>query len=247
MTRAVTNVLQISQGCAFITRLAKASTEYKGILLKETLQQTDSAAPFATLAGIRDVFLANRRTATLHPRDKLDTDPGPPSTFDYANADLLDPEGTGEVGATTTAEGAIGQVAGAGGAAAPPTGPAGGAEGADSIVPIIVSMTPEDAGIRERAYVLWDMARVKDWNLWEQIEISPREATTTPTRAQYSTMRQLWRAHRDKWAERHGAPWYISLTDEETVRLMNIFKLWGEEALATEPWDNGEEEEWVDE
>ncbi|KAF4122835.1 hypothetical protein GMORB2_7142 [Geosmithia morbida] len=237
----------ISQGATFITKLAKASTEYKGILLKTSLIENDSAAPFVTLQGVQDVYLKNKRLAAKKPRDTLDSDSGPPSAFDYAFADLLE---AGSQGSQAAGDLSNDSMVAAAAVLATTTSlrqyqPTPREE--ETAIPIVVTMMAEDSGLRERAYVFWDMARIKDWNLWEQIEISPREATTTPTRLQYAAMRQLWRTRKGNWAENHVAPWYVTLTTAETGRLMGIFKLWGEEALAMEPWDDESEDEWVDE
>lgn len=45
--------------------------------------------------------------------------------------------------------------------------------GTQSDILVVPTMEPGDSGLRERAYVLWDMSRMKDQDLFYQIEIAP--------------------------------------------------------------------------
>lgn len=54
---------------------------------------------------------------------------------------------------------------------------------------IVPTMLEEDYGLREQAYVLWDFSRMKDQDLWFQIEAAPEQSSMEPQLWQFPCMR----------------------------------------------------------
>lgn len=62
--------------------------------------------------------------------------------------------------------------------------------GTQSDVVIVPSMKPEDYGLRERAYVLWDLSRMKNQDVFYQMEIAPEASTFDPEHWQLRYMNE---------------------------------------------------------
>ena len=53
----------------------------------------------------------------------------------------------------------------------------------------VPTMQEEDYGLREQAYVMWDFGRMKDQDLWFQIEAAPEQSSMEPQLWQFPCMR----------------------------------------------------------
>lgn len=74
--------------------------------------------------------------------------------------------------------------------------------------PVLSTVAEIDRGLREQAYVLWDMARLKDWDLWSLIEEAPETSTNFPSRREIDEMGRSWRVRAD--AKREGLQGWLS-------------------------------------
>ena len=57
---------------------------------------------------------------------------------------------------------------------------------------VLATLPEDDRGLREMAYVLWDMERMKNWNLWKQIDLAPEVSSNYPRTQDLLHMQMLW-------------------------------------------------------
>ena len=73
--------------------------------------------------------------------------------------------------------------------------------------PVLTTVAEEDRGLREQAYVLWDMERMKDYDLWYQIETAPESSSNGRDAADVAAMHRSWSERADIWRQGGSGMW----------------------------------------
>ncbi|KAG9252488.1 uncharacterized protein F5Z01DRAFT_230852 [Emericellopsis atlantica] len=174
----------ITRGCVWLAKLIRLKKDVaaRRDLLAKSLDG-ENAHLYGVLWRLKELYRGPNSKLKLcpkQPRQVIDNDPGPPSAFDYAHTNT-DIDLTVDIGPN----------------------------GETPDYPILVTFAHDDSGLREQAYVMWDLSRIKDWDLFHEMEIVPSASRAAPEPGWYTEMRRSWAARRKLYEQGERGTWRL--------------------------------------